>query len=351
MSTCKFPFEEEFNGSKIEQKIIDFINQFLEEADANGVIVGLSGGIDSTVSTTLAVKALGSWKVHGMILPTKRNKQENIQDAVEVAENLNIEYQKTDIEPLLESFLSITEGNNERYDLAVGNSATRLRMALEYFEANKKNYIVLGTTNRTERLLGYFTKYGDGGVDLLPIGDIYKTEVRKLAKNLNISEKIIEKQPTGGLWEGQTDLSELGESYRKIDSIFKLIFDRNKDTDEVANLLNIETKTINKYLKMYQESTHKRESPPTPDTYPTQKQETSIQPEINPSGKDSGITDAQMHHLLEVLSKRPSELEGYQAREWTPELLQDYILGVFGEEYSRRYIKRLMSALGHSEDY
>lgn len=356
MKEDRIPFDlDGFSGEEIKKKITGFIECVVDDAGVDGVIIGLSGGIDSTVSAYLAVEALNSWNVHGFILPSKKNLQDNTLDAVEVAKDLKINYNKINIQQLLDDFVSAIsdETKKDSNQRSIGNIVARLRMAILYFEANKRNYLVLGTSNRTELLLGYFTKYGDGGVDLLPLGDLYKTEVRKLAEYLDIQRKIIYKQSTAGLWSGQTDRSELGGSYKEIDTVFKYIFDKNKDINEVVDITGIEKEDIDRYMGKYRDSTHKRQPPPTPDTYPEKEKENDVLKSgtITKSTTDSGLSDAQIHHLLEVLNKRPSSYADYNAREWTPELLQDYMLGVFEEKYSKRYIKRLLSALDYSKDY
>lgn len=137
-------------------------------------------------------------------------------------------------------------------------------MMVAYFEANVSNRLVLGTGNRTELLLGYFTKYGDGATDLLPIGDLYKTQVRAVARPLDVSESIIEKQPTAGLWDGQSNESELGAPYETIDTILRYVIDEEWAVERLATELAVDTEQIERFRRMYRTAAHKRQMPPTP---------------------------------------------------------------------------------------
>ncbi|MDY6779417.1 MAG: NAD(+) synthase, partial [Halobacteria archaeon] len=135
----------------------------------------------------------------------------------------------------------------------------------EYYRANSDRGIVVGTGNRSEVLLGYYTKYGDGGVDILPIGELYKTEVRDVARYLNVSERIIEKPPTAGLWEGQTDEEELGASYETIDRVLQYLVDEGMSVEGVAEKTSVDVSKVEDLKRTYERSEHKRKMPPSPD--------------------------------------------------------------------------------------
>ncbi|MDY7082291.1 MAG: NAD(+) synthase, partial [Halobacteria archaeon] len=183
--------ESEFEPEGAVDTITDFIQSKVDEAGAEGVVVGLSGGIDSSTSSALAVEALGTENVSALVMPGETSDDENIRDAKEHAKAFGIEYEEVDISPIVDEYCDALPHAAED-EVAVGNVQARARMVLEYMEANARDYMVLGTGNRTELLIGYYTKYGDGGVDILPIGGLYKMEVREVARYLGVDETIIE---------------------------------------------------------------------------------------------------------------------------------------------------------------
>lgn len=245
------------------ETITDFINDEVSESGMDGVVVGLSGGIDSSVSSSLAVRALGPEHVQGMVLPADSTKPDDVEDAYGHADSLGIDVIEADIEPVVESYREAFPTDVGMKE-AVGNVRARTRMVFEYLEANLNNHLVLGTGNRTELLIGYFTKYGDGGVDLLPIGGLYKTEVRELATDLGVDTQIIDKAPTAGLWEGQTDKGELGATYEEIDAILKHIVDQDLSAEATAEEVNVGVGKVRKFENMYRNSEHKRTTPNYP---------------------------------------------------------------------------------------
>jgi NAD+ synthase len=194
-----------------------FVNNKIERA-----VIGVSGGIDSAVVTSILVKALGVNKVIPVILPCESKEQDQI-DAQHLCNELHINPLVYD---LTKTFNVFREETNEKTQpinvVARGNAKARLRMTTLYDVANRTGSLVVGTTNKTEAMIGYATKYGDGGVDIEPLQDFYKTEIFDLAKLLgDIPKAIIEKAPSAGLWENQTDEEELGMTYEVIDSYLK----------------------------------------------------------------------------------------------------------------------------------
>ncbi len=222
----------------VEEKIIKGIKDFV--GDKN-VFIGISGGIDSAVTTFLCVKALGNKKVFGVLMPYGR--QSDIDDSVSVINQLNIKYFKKDIKPIVDQY-KIADSK-----FVKANIMSRTRMTILYAYSNHKNGLVIGTTNKSEMEVGYFTKYGDGGVDFEPIAGLYKTEIFQMAKILNVPKNIITKKPTAGLWDDQTDEDEFGFTYFELDKFLQ---------GEKINP-SAESK-IKEIIKL---SEHKRHLPPT----------------------------------------------------------------------------------------
>jgi len=239
----------------IISKIQDWIRDFVSSSQVEGIVVGLSGGIDSAVTSSLCANAIGNENVIGLGLPCLSIPQD-LNDAKMLASQLGIEFIVIDLSSLYEEFIKITSDQIESNIIAKANVKARLRMVTWYFTAQSKGkFLIGGTGNRTELAIGYFTKYGDGGVDFEPIGGLYKCEVREIARKLKIPEKIINKPPSAGLWEGQTDEGEIGIKYDIIDEILYRI-DYNLD------LSDLNESNVNKIQKMMRTSQHKSEMPP-----------------------------------------------------------------------------------------
>lgn len=244
------------------EEATDFIVKKVDEAGADGVVVGLSGGIDSSTASAVAVDALGADSVYGLVMPSEVSDDENMSDAERHAEKFGIEYDVIEIQPVVEKFLEEYDAESKE---AVGNLAARVRMCYNYLVANEEELLVLGTGNRSEILVGYYTKYGDGGVDILPIGGLYKTEVREVARELGVDEDIVEKTPTAGLWEGQTDEDELGVPYGTVDDFFVAYLDEDASVDEARDAAGVDDETAQRLLGLYRRSEHKRKTPPYPE--------------------------------------------------------------------------------------
>ncbi len=204
------------DAKKVCEELILWLKRKVEEGGASGLVFGLSGGIDSSVVGVLSKKAFPDRSL-GLIMPCYSNEQDK-KDAIKVAEKFSIEYRIVPLEPVYDKYIEILpeEGNNIK--LARANIKPRLRMITLYYFANTYNYMVVGTGNKSELEVGYFTKYGDGGVDLLPLGGFVKSEVRELARCLDIPDEIMIKPPSAGLWEGQTDEKEMGLTYEELDT-------------------------------------------------------------------------------------------------------------------------------------
>ncbi len=244
--------------------IIDFIRNETRKACVDGAVIGISGGIDSALAATLTVKALGKDKVLGIHMPESGlTPSEDSKDAKTLADWLGIEFQTIDISGILSAFTAAVPESESTDRLSMGNLKARIRMSLLYFHANQMNRMVIGTGNKTEILLGYFTKYGDGGVDLEPIGGLYKTEVWELSRSLGIPDSLITKKPSAGLWAGQTDEAELGISYLKVDEILKRL-EQYEDPETILNTLGISAEQLDSVTNRIERSEHKRNAPPVP---------------------------------------------------------------------------------------
>ena len=214
------------NPEKETERITKFIRESVYNAGFSKVIVGLSGGIDSATSCCLAVKALGAENVLVGLFPFGNLYKEGLEDAKILINHLKIpssSVKSVDIKPLVDPIITFDPQMDK---LRCGNIIARMRMILLYDLAKKMNILVLGTENKTEHLLGYFTRFGDEASDIEPIRHLYKTEVRRLAEYLHIPENIIYKAPTAGLWEGQTDEGEFGFTYEEADQILRLFIDK-----------------------------------------------------------------------------------------------------------------------------
>ncbi len=248
----------------VTNEIVSFIKKSVDESGAAGAVVGLSGGIDSTVTATLTVKALGSSRVLGLIMPYITTPKEDIEDAVEVAKRLNIEYKIVDITEIRNSFAKAIPDFDESSKIACGNLLPRIRMTILYYYANKNNLLVVGTGDKSELLIGYFTKYGDGGVDILPIGCLYKTQVRALGKHLGVPDHIVTKPSSPRLWPGHLAEEELQLKYEIIDCVLFCLFDLGLTIEDTVRRLGVSREIVQRVLNMYERSKHKRRLPPAP---------------------------------------------------------------------------------------
>lgn len=241
-------------------KLIEaFIKTRVSEAGAEGVVIGVSGGIDSTVVVTIAVRALGPQKVHALYLPSNTTPSDDFDDVKTLCSNLGIELMVIDIQKVIDAF-SESISQSEQPTLEWMNLKPRIRQSCWYYYANKLNYLVCGTGNKSELMIGYYTKFGDGAVDILPIGDVYKTQVYQLGEYLSIPEKILKKIPSAGLLEGQTDEDEIGISYSQLDCIL-LGLERFQTDREVADRLGIPLSLVKRVKSMIYQSEHKRRGP------------------------------------------------------------------------------------------
>ena len=238
-----------------------FIAHHVEASGRKGVVLGLSGGLDSAVVAKLCAEAIGPRRVLGVGLP-EGDGGRDIDDARAWAEALGIGWRVLDIHPVAAAFES--ELRASRADrVARGNIRARVRMTVLYYVANTERRLVMGTGNKSEILTGYFTRWGDGGVDLLPIGDLYKTQVRGMARHLGVPKRILDKVPTAGLWAGQTDEGELGISYDALDRIL-LGIELHLEPEAIAEKADVPLAKVRDVESLVASSAYKRKMPLIP---------------------------------------------------------------------------------------
>ncbi len=236
--------------------IVAFLRDHVERSGADGVVVGLSGGIDSALTAALAVDALGADKVLGVCLPHRDSDPEDLRLGQLVGDHLGIAHVQHDISPIVDGFLQAMEADG----MVLGNAKARARMMALYGEAQKRGRLVCGTGNKSELLVGYFTKHGDGGVDLEPIGDLYKTQVWELSKVLGLPDEVVHRTPTAGLLAGQSDEEELGMSYEALDRILKGI-ELNSPLEDIARRTGASMEHVRHVDRLVRRSEHKRHAP------------------------------------------------------------------------------------------
>ncbi len=244
-----------------EATIVVFLQRHVEAAQADGLVVGVSGGLDSAVVAALAVRALGKKRVVCLMLPAPDSNALDAKHAQLACKAIGIKPLRLDIGPIvtgLEEALGWTPDARVR-----GNAKARSRMLLLYAEAQRRNFLVCGTGNKSELLTGYFTKHGDGGVDLQPIGDLYKTQVRALAKHLKIPKPIIAKPPSAGLYKGQTDEGDLGLTYVELDSVLRCM-ELNYSQGATVKRTGLTPAKVARVEAMVRRTEHKRRAPIVP---------------------------------------------------------------------------------------
>jgi len=253
----------ELDWSETEKRIRRFIKQYVENSGADGIVLGLSGGVDSSTTAALSSLAIGGDRVLGLILPEKETyNPKDIADAKLVAEKFGLKTQSCDITPTLEGFYKTIPAFDPADKLFKGNIKARTRMVYLYYYANKLNRIVCGSSDKSETMMGYFTKWGDVAADISPIMDLYKTQVRKLAVHLGIPAELAAKPSTPALWPNQLAETELGVKYETLDLILYGL-ERFMTTEEIAQQLNIKNALVKKVKSIWLSAEHKRRMPLT----------------------------------------------------------------------------------------
>jgi len=253
----------ELDWVEVETKITRFIKDYVLKSKAKGIVLGLSGGIDSSTVAALSAKAIGGNNVLGLMLPEKETyNPKDIEHAKIIAEKFGLKTEIIDITPVLEAFRKSMQIFDDKDRLCKGNLKARTRMVYLYYYANRLSLIVCGSSDKSETMIGYFTKWGDVAADISPIMDLYKTQVKKLARHIGIPKEIVEKPPSPTLWPGQTAEEELGLKYETLDLILYGL-EHFMKTDEIAEQLGLQKALVEKVKKRWQSMEHKRRVPLT----------------------------------------------------------------------------------------
>ncbi len=241
----------------IKNVLIYFIREEFHKAGFTKAVIGISGGVDSALSAFLGVMALGKENVIGISMPYKTSSKSSTRDARLVAEVLEIEFHEIDITPQVDAYYErFPDADNIRR----GNKMARERMSILYDFAHWKGALVLGTSNKSEILIGYSTRWGDGAHDINPLGDLYKTQVWEMAEFVGVPERIVKKKPSADLWPGQTDEGEIGISYHLLDQILVGYVDLRLREEELIKA-GYSEQVVKRVLRMVQRSQYKRKVP------------------------------------------------------------------------------------------
>ncbi len=247
--------------SEDAEELRGFIRRYVADSGASGVVVGISGGIDSAVVIKLAADALGPEKVHTVFMPTDVTPKGDYDCTGRLADIWGVGYEVINIQPAVDAMSDMLGGDLSR--LEMGNISARCRMTVLYAKAKRLGCIVLGTSNQSEYMMGYFTKHGDGGSDAAPLVGLYKTNVRQLAKIIGVPQAVIDKPPSAGLWEGQTDEDDMGITYAVLDTVL-LEIENGRTDAEIASDSGLSAEEVARIRAGVLAMAHKRGPPARP---------------------------------------------------------------------------------------
>jgi len=255
MITLKVQFRKKMSKyAQISQYLIAFLKDEVEKTGLQNVVVGLSGGLDSAVVAVLAHKAFGN-RLLNIKMPSQFSSQSSLDDAEELCEKFDLRSETRDISALLKAY-----GIGDMSSLRIGNLSSRFRMVNLFDISAREGALVLGTSNKSELMLGYGTLYGDLASAVNPIGDLYKTEVFELARYLGVPESIVNKAPSADLWEGQSDENELGYTYAQLDAVLKRYVDERASKQELLDE-GFEDELVEMIIKKIYQNQFKRRMP------------------------------------------------------------------------------------------
>ena len=248
----------DMDWAETETRIVRFIHDYVRKSKTKGIVLGLSGGVDSSTVAALSSKAIGGSKVLGLMLPEEETQSKtDIEHAKAVAKRFGLRSQVCDITETLGTFYKTIPVFDRADRVCKGNVKARTRMIYIYYYANKLNLLVCGSSDKSETMMGYFTKWGDVAADISPLMDLYKTQVWQLAQHLDVPEAIIKKPPSPALWPGQTAEEELGTKYELLDLILYGL-ERFMPENDIAKQLGTSEKVVKQVRNRWLSSEHKR---------------------------------------------------------------------------------------------
>lgn len=245
------------NLKETEEILVNFLREEVHKVGFKKVILGLSGGIDSALVAFLAAKAFGPENVYTVMMPYKTSSKESIEHAELVVKKTGINTKKVEITPMVDAYFAM---NEDMTSLRKGNVMARTRMCVLFDNSAKEGALVLGTSNKTEILLGYSTQFGDSASAINPIGDLYKAQVWALSEYMGVPQEVIKKKPSADLWEGQTDEQELGFSYQMADEILYYLVEERLSPKEIVSL-GYEEEIVETVVRKIKINQYKRKLP------------------------------------------------------------------------------------------
>ena len=248
----------DMNWEDVETRLERFVRDYVRKSKSKGIVIGLSGGIDSAVIAGLCSRAIGSGRIRGLMLPEQETKTgPDIKHGKLVAEKFHFRTEITDITPVLDALYNSFPGFDPSNRLCKANVKARTRMIYLYYYANKHGFLVGGSSDKSETMMGYFTKWGDVAADIYPIMDLFKTQVRMLATHIGVPKTIVEKPSTPALWPGQLAESELGIKYEELDLVLYGL-EHFMTTEEIAHQMDKSESVVRRIKERWLAAEHKR---------------------------------------------------------------------------------------------